>query len=125
MTHALEICTRCGWPHPGFDPHNKNECSEVAGASAERLQSLIMPIDSTKLGYGYGRLNVEFDDRFAVTLDCHDDGTFSLCAAGNFFLLDHMTERRAVDLIEALALWRHGGRPRGAEDTGPTRIVPP
>jgi hypothetical protein len=70
----LKVCPKCGW-YDGYTHHN--ECDPKLGASADQLAAIV-PIQSTKLGYGFGKLTFIFDKFHAITLRVRTDGHFGV-----------------------------------------------
>lgn len=71
-----EVCEECGW-HKNNHGH-EDECSPKAGRAADALARKMKSIPSTKLGYGFGRLTFEFAEDRSITLQVHEDGSFSV-----------------------------------------------
>lgn len=107
---SLEICKVCGWYPSGI---HSLECDEWQGHVASQFIQRLQPLTATKLGYGYGHVNVELSSTFTVTFAVNRAGLFTLCAAGNFFLLEALDTDRAIALVQTLDAWyRHEVNPR-------------
>lgn len=92
----LPVCPKCGW-HNGFS--HARECNPKAGAAAALLQGQFADIESTKLGYGFGRLTFNFDRRHSVTFQVQRTGKFDL---ERVFWLGTLDRNKAEKVVEAL-----------------------
>jgi hypothetical protein len=102
--NGLKVCKRCGWTEDWYLEH-ETKCVgdlELDGKAATKLANSIPNVESTKLGYGTGKLTFNFDGEFSVTLRCGEKSF----AFDHVFLLGDMTEDAARDLVQTLAAWR-------------------
>lgn len=112
----LSVCGKCGWYEHG--PHRQHECDPRRGAIADKLVAMIPSVPATKLGYGFGRLVFELDDRTHIRFDVGSDGRryrgrpFKL---EDVSALDGLSHEAAVDLVQTLAAWRTRWPTGGAE----------
>lgn len=102
--NGLAVCKRCGWATTPMEDHDAKCIGdlEIDGRAATRFANSIPNVESTKLGYGTGKLTFNFDGEFSITLRCGANSfTFD-----HAFLLGDLTVDSARDLVQTLAAWR-------------------
>lgn len=101
----MVVCKDCGW----FDDFKHKEhmrCQPRGGAAARKLFGLLKPLkDSlrialTMLGYGTGRVAVEFGEDETLVLNVYANGTFGI---DHVFGFSGLTPEQVGRLVESLA----------------------
>ena len=101
----LPVCPHCGWALAGFYEvrNHPGRCDrQQAGALAVKLAESFPEIDSTKYGFGHGRLAFLFDDGMHIKLECDDDSF----RVEDVWLLGNHSPDAVEDLVKTLAAWR-------------------
>lgn len=112
----LAVCAKCGWYEHG--PLRAHECDPRRGAVADKLIAMVPSVPSTKLGYGFGRLAFQLDDRYTVKLNVGSDGRryrgrpFTI---DGIYALGGLSHEAAADLIRTLDAWRKRWPKGGSE----------
>lgn len=65
QTAPLKVCEKCGWHVHTFSP---GQCRPDLGKFADEVMAAI-PIPSTKLGYGFGKVTFELGEDASITFD--------------------------------------------------------
>lgn len=119
----LDTCGECGWyAHTKF---RNGKCDPALGEATSRLQSDAASIESTKLGYGDGRITFAIDDNFCVGFAVRHPWNLSDDARDMsrvvyywdyLHALAHLDHEDALDLVKVLDEWH---KRRTARKAGP------
>jgi len=115
--NGLKVCKRCGWSIISVDETNHDErCLNKGvwaksaapslakiGESATLLAQSIPNVDSTKLGYGTGKLTFNYDDKASITFRCEANNRFTV---DHIWLLNDLSADAARDLVQTIKAWR-------------------
>ena len=84
------------------------KCDPKLGAIADELaaKATAIGLTPTKLGYGFGRLVINVDDRTSLKLDVNHDGTY---AVDDLFMLDYLKADEVMEIMAALKRIRRPG----------------
>ena len=96
--HGSEICERCGWYASRFAHNN---CNPVAGRIANALAAQVPEIDSTKLGYGEGKLTFEIAEGLNVSFRIRGIEPYAI-AFEDLHCLGDLSIEQAARLVRAI-----------------------
>jgi hypothetical protein len=100
MSKELKVCPKCGWYDHG-QLFRTDECDPDRGKIADELaaKARAAGVSPTKLGYGFGNITIEVDERTHLQLEVNRNGTFDV---RDLYMLDDLDPDDVMAIVETV-----------------------